>query len=70
MKSNGEVKNVGQNMKVIFFHSLVSLFDLVDARMVMIVCCLWQGLRILNPLRVVAIHNKISTSHHGNLSSS
>ena len=37
MKPNEEVKNIIQNIKVIFFHFLVSLFGLVDARMVMIV---------------------------------
>ena len=37
MKPNGEVKNVSQNIKLIFFHFLVSFFRLLDARMVMIV---------------------------------
>ena len=70
MKPNGEVKNVSQNIKLIFFHFLFSLFGLVDARMVMLVCCLWQGLRSSSPLGVVAVHIKISTSHHDNLNSS
>ena len=70
MKPNGEVKNVIQNIKLIFFHLSVSLFGLVDARMVMIVCCLWQGLRSSSSLGVVVVHNEISTSHHDNLNSS
>ena len=37
MKPNEEVKNVIQNIKVIWFHFLLSLFSLVDARMVTIV---------------------------------
>ena len=71
MKPNGEVKNVSQqHIRLIFFHFLVSLFGLVDARMVKIVCCLWQGLRSSSPLGFVTVHNKISTSRHGNLNSS
>ena len=42
MKPNGEVKNVSQNIKLIFFHVLVSIFGLVDARMVIIVAYGWD----------------------------
>ena len=51
-------------MKLNFFHCLVSLFGLVDARLVMVVYCLWQRLMRLSPLRVVAVHNEISISFY------